>query len=295
MTEFVNVSHDDIAQAWLHTTLEVAAAPEQKSFHSVTRIRDTAGDGEPRIHRAASDLLGEFDLQPLGTVANTIFPAEMAAQTPAIDALTARYEAIYPQLRRLYRANLFGTYFHRLVAFPGPKGPENQLERVITNLRGELSSRSPKRARYEMSLESPSDDAAIGGDVAGDADGDASSGSTAGATSVFAPGRDTRSMGFPCLSLLSFQQDRTHLHAVAHYRSQHLLERGLGNYLGIARLMRYLAEQVGLQPGALTIVAGQACADHLRKSHILDLAALRSTLSNVAPTSATCDLKSDGR
>ena len=83
MTEFVDEIADDIAQGWLQTILAVAAQPGQKAFHTVTRIRSVADDGEPRIHRAATDLLDELDLQPLSTVANTIFPAAMAAQSDA--------------------------------------------------------------------------------------------------------------------------------------------------------------------------------------------------------------------
>jgi hypothetical protein len=155
MTEFVTVVADDLARAWLDTILDVAAQPDQKAFHVVTRIRNSGDDGEQRIHHAASDLLVRLDRQPVDTVANTIFPAAMARQTPDVDALAARYENLYPQLRRLDSQNRYGTYFHRLVAYPGPNGPVNQLAKVIGNLTSELANRSPKRARYEVSLETP--------------------------------------------------------------------------------------------------------------------------------------------
>jgi hypothetical protein len=296
MTEFVTVVSDDIARAWLDTVLAVAALPDHKAFHTVTRIRSVAGGGELRIHQAASDLLGEFDLQPLDTVANTIFPAAMARRTPDIAALRDRYEEIYPQLKRLAPTkNRYGTYFHRLVAYPGPNGPVNQLEQVITSLGSELSSDSPKRARYEASLETPADATDVVDGDAEDGQSDADALAETAATPVFTPGRDIRLMGFPCLSFLSFQHDKVNLHAVAHYRSQYLMERGLGNYLGISQLLRYLAQQVGLQPGGLTVVAGQAYADHLRKVNIAELEALRAALDDAAATSETTGLPADVR
>jgi hypothetical protein len=276
MTAFVEpVDADDIARAWLDTIVAVAAQPEQRAFHVVTRMRAAERDGESRIHAAASELLADADLQPLNTVANTVFPAAMAQQTRDIEALTARYEDVYPQLRK-YQKNKFGTYFHRLVAYPGQSGPVNQIARVITNLNSELAGDRPMRARYEANLETPGD---------ADSQGEGVSGGAA-AVPVYAADRDTRRLGFPCLSFLSFQHDTTHLHAVAHYRSQYLLERGLGNYLGIARLLRYIAEHTGLGVGALTVVAGYAAADHLKKSDIADLEDLRDGLAAAPATSA---------
>ena len=68
-------------------------------------------------------------------------------------------------------------------------------------------------------------------------------------------------MDFPCLSFCSFQLDHDRLHLTAHYRSQYLLQRGYGNYLGLARLQAYVAAVVGIQPGQLLVVAGLAHAE----------------------------------
>jgi hypothetical protein len=287
MTEFVTVVADDLARAWLDTILDVAAQPDQKAFHVVTRIRNSGDDGEQRIHHAASDLLVRLDRQPVDTVANTIFPAAMARQTPDVDALAARYENLYPQLRRLDSQNRYGTYFHRLVAYPGPNGPVNQLAKVIGNLTSELANRSPKRARYEVSLETPGE-AGDGTDetLAPDHEPVGSEAVATAATPILTPGKDNRMAGFPCLSFLSYQHDGTNLHAVAHYRSQFLLARGLGNYLGIARLQRYVAERVGLEPGTLTVVVGHAYADQLKKPTLAQLQAFRDSLDAAAATSA---------
>lgn len=265
----------DLARAWLDTILAVSAQPQSKALHVITPINSVESDGEVRIHRAAGDLLEQLGLPPVSTVANTIFPQAMAQQTPDIAELTDRYLKVLPDLKRLDSHNRRGTYFSRLIAYPAASGPVNQIERVITNLRTELASDAPMSARYETSLQVPDGqhpDSPATQDVA---------------APVQDPGRDNHPRGFPCLSFLSFQHDKTHLHAVAHYRYQYLMQRGLGNYLGIARLMRYIAGHTGLQPGALTVIAGRAAADRLTKVQTAALSALREDLVQRASTSGT--------
>ena len=94
---------------------------------------------------------------------------------------------------------------------------------------------------------------------------------------VRAPGQDNSLLGFPCLSHCSFQLDRSGtLHAMAHYRSQLMVERAYGNYLGLGRLLSYIAAQAGLDTGELTVTAGYARLDCRRRLSALlaDSAAL---------------------
>ena len=66
-------------------------------------------------------------------------------------------------------------------------------------------------------------------------------------------------MGFPCLSHCSFQLDANgRVNLLATYRSQYLVQRGYGNYLGLGRLLAYVAAQTELSVGQLTVVAGLA-------------------------------------
>lgn len=265
----------DLARAWLDTILAVSAQPKSKALHVITPIENVESDGETRIYRAADDLLERLGLPPVSTVANTIFPQAMAQQTPDVAELAARYLKVLPDLKRVDSRNHRGTYFSRLIAYPAASGPVNQLERVIINLRSELASDTPMSARYETSLQVPDDQRSH----VPTAD--------AMAVSVQEPGRDNHPRGFPCLSFLSFQHDKTHLHAVAHYRYQYLMGRGLGNYLGIARVIRYIAGHTGLQPGSLTVIAGRAAADRLTKVQIAALSSLRDDLNQRAATSGT--------
>ena len=52
-----------------------------------------------------------------------------------------------PTLRRLSNGNRRGTYFSRLVAFPGPGGPVNQLDAIIIRLRSENAKKNQAPVR----------------------------------------------------------------------------------------------------------------------------------------------------
>jgi hypothetical protein len=92
-----------------------------------------------------------------------------------------------------------------------------------------------------------------------------------GPVHVYAAGKDTSPMGFPCLSFCSFQLDSGLLHMIAQCRYQYLIERGYGNYLGLGQLLGYVCAAVGLYPGQLTIMAGVAAVDSAARYRIARL------------------------
>lgn len=253
----VTIAADNLSVAWARTLIAVAGCPGRKAFHTVTRVRQVATENV-NIRSVANRLLEMARLPAVDTVANTIFPSAMAAQEPDPVHLGERYLALLPQLKSLDRQNSKGTYFQRLVAYEGPSGAKvNQVAELVRRLQVERRTPAPKSARYEVGVDVPGTAAAI-----------------------FEAERDTSAMSFPCLSLLSFQLEDGHrLSAVAHYRSQYLLQRGYGNYEGIAGLMRYVAAAAGVEPGQLTVVAGHACADHVNKTH---LAIIQNALNGIS-------------
>lgn len=250
---------ETLSQAWQETVDAVAAAPGQKMFHTMTTISMPL-DESPTVRRACDALLAARECQSAETVANTIFPAALAAASKGPEDLVKRYQAMYDDVRRLSPNNRLGTYFGRLVAYPGQAGEIDQLNPLISKLRAESSLKAPKAARYEI-------DTATAVEVSGadglshvvDQDGDALD-ETAGVV-VHAAGRDRSPMGFPCLSGCSFQLDHGRVHLLAHYRYEYLIARGYGNYLGLARLLDYVATNAGLRVGQLTIVTGRAYVD----------------------------------
>jgi len=253
-----------VSEAWLNAVQVVDAAPKRRLFHLVTRISDPVTE-EPRIRAAADALLRDLDRAPVDTVANTIFPAQLAAATAEAGELAQRYRRIYPTLRRLHKDNRKGTYFGRIVAHPAAGGERDQLADLIERLNTELRTPGPKSARYEMNITGPGELAQPGEECP------AVELSDSGPVHIYAAGKDTSSMGFPCLSFCSFQLDGDTLHMVAHYRYQYLIERGYGNYLGLGQLLGYVSATVGLRPGQLTIIAGVAGVDSAARYRVVRL------------------------
>lgn len=259
------VSGVTVSEAWLNAVQAVDSAPRRRLFHLVTRIGDPVTE-EPRIRAVADGLLSDLGHAPVDTVANTIFPAHLAAASAGPGELAQRYRKMYPTLRRLHKSNRRGTYFGRIVAHPAADGERDQLADLIGRLKTELRTPGPKSARYEMNISGP-------GELAPPAEACSDAESTdGGPVHVYAADKDTSPMGFPCLSFCSFQLDGGTLHMIAQYRYQYLIERGYGNYLGLGQLLGYVCAAAGLRPGELMIIAGVAAVDSAARYRITRLA-----------------------
>jgi hypothetical protein len=240
-----------IAAAWISAVQKLDQMPDRRAFHTVVRIADPLRD-DPDTHTGLDRALERLGLQPVETVANTIFPADLAARSRDHAHLANRYRAMYDTVRKLSPKNKWGTYFGRLIAYPssGYEHGFDQLAAVISWLRLESSYKGGKTARYETMLAHPLD-------TVGDGPGPPAAATCS--VAVQQPGTDTGAMATPCLSHLSFQLDRAGaVHALATYRSHYMTERAYGNYLGLGRLLGYVSAEGGLRPGTLTVVAGYA-------------------------------------
>jgi hypothetical protein len=255
----IAVTGPNLSSAWLAACSAMAAA-SPVAYHTVVRIENPLVE-DPGVRAAVDGILKAAGLQSVQTVANTIFPEAIAATSRNQLDLTRRYLDAMPTLRLLSQANRYGTYFSRLVSYPGTDGPVNQLDAIITRLRAETAKAGtgtgPLSAAYEAGFQ-----------VLGEADEAAPEDSCISAlhAPVRVPGKDSRFPGFPCLSHCSFQLDRSGtLHAMAHYRSQLMVERAYGNYTGLGRLLGYIAGQAGLRIGELTVTAGYAILDQRKR------------------------------
>ena len=178
----------------------------------------------------ADQYLARRRWQSVETVANTIFPAAIAASSADRETLYRRYLTVAPTLHRI-GANRKGVYFERLINYPLQDSPDrsNQLELVVQNLRGQLHTNGPMRHAYELQ--------------------------------IFAPGRDRLPRGFPCMSSLSLHLENGHLRLAATYRNQYYIQKALGNILGLSRLQRWIAEQAGVETGPISMHAYHAQVD----------------------------------
>lgn len=245
-----------LSDAWL-ADLDHLLGNGGEQLNLVTTIAD------PALGRLDSRVIDELDgwlirkgKQRVGTVANTIFPESYLRGTANRQEFYQRYQASLHRLRGLPK-NGRGTYFGRLIEYPASADVKhgestNQIEGIIQRLQIQLRSGKPKRFAYQAQ--------------------------------VFAPGRDdTTSMGFPCLSFLSFQLDQGCICLTAVYRNQYYFERALGNFVGLARIQRFVADAVDLKLGSLTVHACHAEIDCLGQRETEELiCACRESSSNAA-------------
>lgn len=186
------------------------------------------------------------------TNANLICPICWWERATDRHAFFARFREFYPGLRRCNPLNRYGTYFGRLLAFG--RGPEdgNQLEHIIKNF-------------TEREMSRP----------------------TAMAASVFDPARDhtaQRRRGFPCLNRVEFMPLGGGKFALkADYPCQFLFERAYGNYLGLCRLGKFMAREMGLELTQVTCTVGMALRGEVPKR---DLRALEVALRAIPEVQA---------
>ena len=179
------------------------------------------------IRSELEKVLAACGKQTVDTVANTIFPDSLWNSGESRQKLFERYTAILPRLRKASRKNAHGIYFERMI-LNGRNNAPNQLEFA-------LNAYGPGMRRSVLQV------------------------------GVFDPKKDHsagRRLGFPCLQHLSFVPDADgYLSVNAFYASQFMVERAYGNYLGICRLGRFVAHELGTPLTRVTCHIGLATLD----------------------------------
>ena len=211
------VEEHNLSVAWAKVFLRVLQAGEISPV--VVAIKDVGQEGPaeiPEIRNALDDLL-EADGKGLSvnTVANTIFPTMWNPDADRQE-LYERYLRILPRLRK-HRGNRYGLYFQRLISYGADKhgkGGVNQLEQIIQTWHKGNHRRTALQA------------------------------------GLFDPMRDHTNQpvrGFPCLQQVSFARcGQSGLSITGYYATQYVVERAYGNYLGLCRLGRFMAQEMGL-------------------------------------------------
>ncbi len=182
------------------------------------------------------------ELRRTHTVANTIFPNSM--WNPNLEngaaKLFARFDKAWDRIKQC-RQNRLGSYFRRMTAFrPKSDGVRvNQLEHIINTYRGGNHRRSALQA------------------------------------AIFDPALDhsnARRRHFPCLHQIAFTPDGGEgLAVTGFYATQYLFDRAYGNYLGLCRLGRFMAHEMGLKLTRMTCIASVAQRGTPSKSELQPL------------------------
>ena len=187
------------------------------------------------------------------TVAGTIFPESIWNRCGGDrEKLFNKYDKMWPQIKKC-GANKWGTYFRRLTSF-GDKGI-NQLEKILEFWNDDIYRRSALQA------------------------------------GIFDPYRDHRHLkilGFPCLQQVVFHpigsKGRGGLKVVALYANQLIIEKAYGNYLGLYRLGKFMASEMGLTLKRITCIATHLKeSDNQKNRRKGDLAGLASRLRKELP------------
>lgn len=257
------IEENNLSLAWLAATSHLLDKRGRDANLVVCITHPLEEDAH--VRRTLDAFLSEHGEQGIATVANTVFP--QALYRPMLgdgarEHLYQSYAGAY-QVARRHRSNQSGTYFRRLVQWPGRDGPVNQLENVILRLQRQVK-RVQRSSIYELGLSFVE----TGPDGESPPDGGSSFD-----LRIQSPERDTRLMGFPCLSHISLTLLEGRLHLSALYRNQHFIRRAYGNYLGLGRLLDFLCREAGCEPGELVCVASHADAEvaTFRRRRIDDL------------------------
>ena len=159
-------------------------------------------------------------------VVNTLFPQKTWDHSVGRPAFYKRYERAH----RMSRNKRWGTYFGRLINFG--EDEENQLENVITALN---TWKNNPQAALTVHLSSPETDS-------------------------------LRPLGAPCWHYGEFLcPDKDTVELVVVYRNHDYFNKALGNFIGLSRLLRFVSEETGRNPGRLVCHSVRAYFDSTKQ------------------------------
>lgn len=216
-----------ISDAWSRAVDLARSVPGHEVLNlnvSVTGLDRGGPDENADVRSLLDEMLSAAEVGSVETAANTIFPNSLWNPRRPKEELFARYMRAFPKIRK-YRANYRGTYFERMINYPAENGEKfNQLKQIIeTYLAG-----NHRRSALQASVIVPWKDL-----------------------------NDARQLGFPCMQQVAFipKTAAGTLRVVGFYPHQYLFERAYGNYLGLIRLGRFVAHEMGLTLSAMTCVS----------------------------------------
>ncbi len=244
------IDSPNISLAWAEAFQVVNSAPGKEVTALTVSFTGLDADIEEvdAIRELLDKQLASQRMQSVNTIANTIFPTSLWRFSQGNrSCLYRQYVENLPHYVKMEpHKNRNGTYFSRLIAFnvnpktgipiagvnDTPTGASNQLEFLIQHC-------VPQKRRSYLQA------------------------------AVFDPRRDhsdAAQLGFPCLQHISvvpnFKTKTLELNAF--YATQQLFEKAYGNFLGLARLGRFIAGEVNLELQRATIFIGVEKMDRRR-------------------------------
>jgi hypothetical protein len=220
------VTGGSVSSAWIKAVQSASAAPRREASNLIVNIEglsNTTPIEDLSLRTSLDQALETNGNFSVSTVANTIFPASLWRPNLGRAALFERYLKLWPRISKI-RQNRRGTYFQRLIAYPEPSNSAfNQLEFVISA----YTSGTRRRSALQCGILVPQIDL-----------------------------NATPFQGFPCMQQVAFiPEGKNGLRISALYPMQYLWARAYGNYLGLIRLGRFMAGEMGLELKSISCVA----------------------------------------
>jgi len=256
----VFIQANTITEGWIHAVQHLLDGTGRES-NLIVAI--AAGDGAAREISEVREVLDRFfakhetpQIRSIRKVADTLFPIDFYRMGPG----EAARERLYRFQRRASKVERRcirrGTYFDRLMDWPGGNGKEseldrNQLERCVRRLKS-------YRARGTRNLNATELALTFGQPDGEEPEGGRESEGPAADLRVYDALIDRQIMSFPCLSHVSMTLFGGRIDLTATYRSQHFFTKAYGNYVGLADLQAFIAAEVGAEVGDLVCVATNA-------------------------------------
>jgi hypothetical protein len=200
------------------------------------------------IYQIVNEELQKNNQNSIHTTANTIFPVSLWNPKRERLFLYERYNKNLIHIRK-DPANRRGIYFERLISYGSSETKVNQLEHIITTWLDGNHRRSALQAQ------------------------------------IFDPYHDhvnSRMLGFPCLDQIIFSpmggESDNGLKVTGVYAMQYIFEKAFGNYLGLARLGKFMAHEMKMVLKEVTCIA---CTVKLGNQSKRNLSILTSKLNRL--------------
>jgi len=174
-------------------------------------------------------------------VAHTIFPYKLYKHSTSRDMLYKKYWR-YFKFTRTQPHRGWGTYFERMIRY-SPDGNNSHAVDQLSNIIDAINERNTNYgAAYVVVIPYPQKES-------------------------------KRKMGAPCLNYLTVQVEtgeiqKYRINLLAVYRNHDFLERAYGNYLGLCKLLEYIAAETNSEVGKLTCISSHAYVPNYKRELI---------------------------
>ena len=247
------------AEAWVKATRELDKLAGHPAYGLIIEVdRPLAGrKSDQEVYAKVDRFLKGHKKFGLETIAETIFP--LSHYNHKTNDPTGIYETYpnetYPAIMKRKSDCGWGRYAYRMLRRVDIKGNElvapnhvkdggefiNPLRRVVEKMKDQFDGKAGFRQAYEIDISDSFFELATY-----DSDKDRN-----------------KYIQLPCLSHISLKvepvnKERPRVHLTAIYRSQYIVEKALGNLLGLSNLLFFVCRQTGLNPGTLVCHATYA-------------------------------------